>query len=391
MSSCDGVYTWGNGTGGRLGHGDEKISTSPTPVEFFSSQGLHIKDVVCGATHTAAITSDGALYTWGNGRHGRLGLGTDANQTSPSLVEVLRDEKVTQVATGEAHMIALTESGKVFAWGRGPALGLGDGVNGTIEPTLVSFFNGLEVAHIACGKQHTLVVTKDGEAYAFGQGREGQLGHGQPFGPQESLPRRIEFFVQEGNKVSQAICIGDSTMFLCDDVVYACGSDSYGQIGLSRAVTRVQQPTIVTSLSQLKISQLHGGALSMHAAATSITGEVYMWGLNTNGQLGNDSTKDALAPIEIKQLRGAKEIALGGRHTMALLPNGNVLVFGAGREGQLGLGRNRKVESVAAGRSFPVLLDVLEGQGVKISCGTDHAAALAKGLNDITDEDRKAI
>jgi len=264
------------------------------------------------------------------------------------------------------------------------------GVKGAMEPTLVSFFNGMEVAQIACGKQHTVVITRDGEAYAFGQGSEGQLGHGQPFGPVESLPRRIEFFVQEGKKVDQAVCIGDSTLFLCDGTVYGCGSDSYGQIGLSRKTSRVEHPTVVLQLSRLKISQLHGGASSMHAAATSASGEVYMWGLNRNGQLGNHSTQDALVPIEVKELCGAKEIALGGRHTMALLPNGNVLVFGAGREGQLGLGRNRKVESVAAYRSFPVLSDVLEGQGVKIACGMDHASALAKGLNEITDEDRKA-
>jgi len=379
-TSCDGVYTWGNGAGGRLGHGDEKNCSSPTEVEFFAAQGKTVINLVCGGQFTAALTADGELYTWGNGRFGRLGLGSAANQSSPTLVEDLVDEKVIEVAAGEFHMLALTESGKVLAWGaeRG-GLGLGENVKDAYEPVQVEFFDGQEVVAVACGRAHSVVLTQDGKVYSFGQGAEGQLGHHLPAGTSSvAVPRVIEGAIKD-KTINQIACGSNFTFFCSDDgEVFSCGADDFGQLGLGKPGQRIiADPTLLKSLSRKKVKTVVGpGANGFHAAALLQSGEVLTWGYNKDGQLGNGATLDQPRPTKVDELQGVKELALGGRHTAAVLADGSILVFGAGREGQLGLGKQRRMESVAAYRMRPVKLDVFNG--TKVACGTDHTAALGK-------------
>ncbi len=79
--------------------------------------GVVIRHVACGSYHTAAISVDGELFTWGGGMYGKLGHGNEAGQPKPLIVQSLRGMAVAQVSCGSRHTLALLETGGVYSWG----------------------------------------------------------------------------------------------------------------------------------------------------------------------------------------------------------------------------------------------------------------------------------
>jgi len=109
------VFTWGNGRYGKLGHEDYSDQKTPKHVEALI--GVKAKQVSCGRYHTAVCTEDGLVYTFGKGEYGRLGHGDKTNRTSPTLVRALEGKHITQVQCGDRQTMTLTSSGYVFTWG----------------------------------------------------------------------------------------------------------------------------------------------------------------------------------------------------------------------------------------------------------------------------------
>lgn len=80
------VFSWGEGDDGKLGHGNRLSLEKPRLIEALKSK--RVRDIACGSSHSAAITSNGELYTWGLGEYGRLGHGDVVTQLKPKLVNV---------------------------------------------------------------------------------------------------------------------------------------------------------------------------------------------------------------------------------------------------------------------------------------------------------------
>lgn len=78
------VFSWGEGEDGKLGHGNRLSLDRPKLIESLKSK--RIRDIACGSSHSAAISSSGELYTWGSGEYGRLGHGDNIAQLRPRLV-----------------------------------------------------------------------------------------------------------------------------------------------------------------------------------------------------------------------------------------------------------------------------------------------------------------
>lgn len=89
------VFSWGEGEDGKLGHGSRCSLDVPRMLETLKSK--RIRDIACGSSHSAAITSCGELYTWGMGEYGRLGHGDTLSQLWPKLVKTLHGHRVIQV------------------------------------------------------------------------------------------------------------------------------------------------------------------------------------------------------------------------------------------------------------------------------------------------------
>jgi alpha-tubulin suppressor-like RCC1 family protein len=81
------VYSWGNGQGGRLGHGDETGENLPKEIKYFRLQSIKVMIIEAGESNSAVITSKNELLIWGIGLHGRLGTGKTNNVYSPSFLD----------------------------------------------------------------------------------------------------------------------------------------------------------------------------------------------------------------------------------------------------------------------------------------------------------------
>ncbi|CAI8025913.1 E3 ubiquitin-protein ligase HERC2 [Geodia barretti] len=172
------VFSWGAGDNGRLGLGDTRSKEGPLMVDGL--RGKNVVFVVAGGEHSAAITEDGALYTWGKGSYGRLGHGNMEDRSLPTLVKALSGHKIVAVGcgSGDAHTIALEEDGSVWSWGDGDCGKLGRGGSEVTKvPKLIPGLTG--VKSVVCGSQFTLALTKDGKVFSWGSGENHQLGHGK--------------------------------------------------------------------------------------------------------------------------------------------------------------------------------------------------------------------
>ena len=157
------VWSWGNGDLGRLGHGDELEQLQPTKIEGLAGQ--RIVALSAGNSHSLAITADGAVWSWGNGGIGRLGHGDEQEQLLPKKVEGLAGQRVVAVSAGGFHNLALTTDGAVWSWGGG-AFGNGDALN-EWQPKKIEALAGQRVVAVSAGFSHSIAVTADGAVWSL--------------------------------------------------------------------------------------------------------------------------------------------------------------------------------------------------------------------------------
>ncbi|XP_078532225.1 E3 ISG15--protein ligase HERC5-like isoform X2 [Lissotriton helveticus] len=175
---------------GKLHEHDYVTSSSPFhPITCLRDR--HIIQIACGDHHCMALSKGGELFTWGENTHGQLGLRSQpSRQSTPQLVEHLMGSPLAQITAGSAHSIALSLTGTVYSWGNNTVgqLGLGH-MEKQYLPTLVKALWNKRVEFVACGAEHTAVLSKDGLVYTFGAGEHGQLGH--KYARNEPLPRLV--------------------------------------------------------------------------------------------------------------------------------------------------------------------------------------------------------
>jgi len=181
VSTGGAVFSWGSGSWGALGLGDEAMRVLPAKIEsVFGGDGVVM--VACGRSHTAAVTAEGTLYTWGHGTFGQLGCASlqSSHSTAPLLVDAVFDAGVLMVACGKFHTLAVTQTGALYTCGCGERgrLGLGDSVNRhTFEQIPPHKFNGARVVTAAGGHEFSAALTDDGvSAVACPQGGGGRGG-----------------------------------------------------------------------------------------------------------------------------------------------------------------------------------------------------------------------
>uniref|UniRef100_A0A674N5A8 HECT and RLD domain containing E3 ubiquitin protein ligase 4 n=1 Tax=Takifugu rubripes TaxID=31033 RepID=A0A674N5A8_TAKRU len=171
------VFSWGQNQFGQLGLGMHGSSIS-TPQIIQSLQGIPFAQLSAGGAHSFAITLSGAVFGWGRNKFGQLGLNDTNDRWFPALLKSLRSQRVIYVSCGEDHTAALTKEGGVFTFGAGGYGQLGhNSTNHEINPRKVFELMGNIVTQISCGRQHTLAFTpSSGKMYSFGLGGNGQLG-----------------------------------------------------------------------------------------------------------------------------------------------------------------------------------------------------------------------
>ncbi|XP_029141530.1 X-linked retinitis pigmentosa GTPase regulator [Protobothrops mucrosquamatus] len=160
LITCDGeLYTFGESDNGKLGLSLAQLKNNRVP-QLVSGIPSRVNKVACGGGHTVALAG-GEVYTFGLGQYGQLGLGTFIFETSePKIVNHLEKHKICNIASGENHTALITENGLMYTFGDGRhgKLGLGkENYTNQFVPTLCSNFLRYTVHLAACGGCHMLV------------------------------------------------------------------------------------------------------------------------------------------------------------------------------------------------------------------------------------------
>lgn len=246
---------------GKLGHGNEAGHSTPKRVEALV--GLNVSQIACGSRHTAIITTSGAMYTWGDKENGVAGHGdTEGHQYTPKLLERLAGKRVVQLSACGFHTGCLTAEGELFTWGEGKFGRLGHGAERNCHsPRLVETLIGKKPRQVSCGGFHTAVVTEDGHLYTFGGGEHGQLGHN------DRVNKVKPTMVQELKDVfvSQITCGWSHSVALTSKgVIYTWGNGDHGKLGHGSG-RKVSVPHAVEKLKDYRVVRV--ASYNEHTAA----------------------------------------------------------------------------------------------------------------------------
>ncbi len=285
------------------------------PVKVKLPKGTKVSAVAAGAFYSLAVTSTGSVLAWGYNSKGQLGDGKTASTDRPVKVKLPKGTKVTAVAAGYYHSLALTSTGSVLAWGADGEGQLGDGRTAKSRvPVKVKLPKRTTVTAVAAGGMHSLALTARGSVLAWGANGHGELGDGN------STQSRVPVKVKLGTS-SKAIAIAagfsHSLAVTSTGSVLAWGDNGSGQLGDGRS-TESDLPVSVKLPKGSKVTAV--GAGYYHSLAVTAKGSVLAWGNNFYGQLGNGSTTGSDVPVKVKLPKGTTvhQVAAGHGHSGAL-------------------------------------------------------------------------
>jgi alpha-tubulin suppressor-like RCC1 family protein len=194
------VASWGTGYFGQLGHGDDSSWDTPRMINMLepSYTGSKVIQIVCGGSHSGALTERGQVFMWGLNRNGQCGVsdkaGDSIQEPKPVDMSRLEGEQATSVVCGRNHSAMVTAEGRVYCWGAASfgRLGHADAKKKQSVPLAVPFFSTIPVHSLSSGDFHMLALGHNCAVYSWGYGAEGQCGHGNTF--HLRTPRQIDFF-----------------------------------------------------------------------------------------------------------------------------------------------------------------------------------------------------
>jgi uncharacterized protein (TIGR02145 family) len=293
---------------------DHGLTDGGTNVEItgtnFGIQPVVFTQVSSGSDHTLALDVLGNLYAWGLKSQGALGIGgtsSDGPIRTPTKVNghiesgIPLSTRFIKIEAGNGTSYAIDTDGNLYAWGIGTYGQMGNGgLTNVRAPTLVAGGDlpaGTKFADVSAGSHHVVALSADGKVYTWGLGLQGQMGDGT-----NTENNRTPKLVQAGNisptTVIRSITAGGyHTMAIdVDGNLYAWGENVRGQIGNGASGSGV------FVLTPWRVNGGAGSGLSAgtrfkamdsgvyHTLAVDVDGGLWSWGENENGQIGNGST-----------------------------------------------------------------------------------------------------
>ena len=364
------LFTCGRGGDGKLGLGDTRGRCEFTRVRFPSPKPQCLA-VAAGAYHCAVLAEDGAVWCWGRGSHGQLGIGDSSSFLSPQRLPIAG--RVKWLACGQRHTVAVVhatsrqddegpvhtqqqvqsdglEKSQTEVWAWGECHGPGHPV--TVVPQRIDALRRCNVRMVSCGLAHSVAITAWGELWSWGLGDSGQLGHGDT--RQRWSPEPIRSCWFRGHSIIRMVACGYRHTGCVDEGgrLYTWGSNASGALGIGaseEAVSNRLTPVEVEAVQcDVGVAALALGAA--HSALITTAGDVYTWGCGTKGQLGHGLwealtskgrplNKTAPELLDVAPLRRCSlQVSCGDAHTGVVTRQGHYYTFGSGSAGRLGLG-----------------------------------------------------
>eukprot|EP00401_Gymnodinium_catenatum_P003849 CAMPEP_0117564366 /NCGR_PEP_ID=MMETSP0784-20121206/55990_1 /TAXON_ID=39447 /ORGANISM="" /LENGTH=552 /DNA_ID=CAMNT_0005362075 /DNA_START=10 /DNA_END=1668 /DNA_ORIENTATION=- len=223
------VYFWGANS-----WSDPK---GDAPSQILTLQRKRICQISVGREHAVALSEGGRIFAWGQNDFGQLGTGDEENRALPVYTELPYETYVSSVACGGNFTLSLTKRGELWSWGRFqasnfPRLFVDTWCNG-YESKGEMGLKGMKLAKISAGDQHMGTLTKEGKLYTWGYNDFGQLGwglHGEGRVGQQR-PNQVKGLV-ENEEVIDFACGGGHTVAITKSCrIFGWGSNTNGQLG----------------------------------------------------------------------------------------------------------------------------------------------------------------
>ena len=287
------VWCWGGDLQGELGN-DDPGTGSIMPVQAMGISG--ITEVSGGVYGTCARSGGGTVHCWGSNQVGALGTGSLMGPSSPVPVQVLNIADAAQIARGGFHACALTMADQIWCWGSNGSGQLGDGNlmfnSGSAVPVRV--LNISSVAEVAGGLDFTCARLNNGTVWCWGLNSSGQLGN-NGMGTTSDVPVQVQGI---GTAVSIATGGNHACAALANGQVWCWGSNGSGQLGDGNTMTSEDLP-----VQAMGVTNAHSVAVgTVHSCALTDDQRTFCWGLNDSGQLGNASNQPSPTPTEVQSL-----------------------------------------------------------------------------------------
>jgi len=335
--------------------------------------------VACGDGFTTIVTEEGEAWACGNGENGQLGLGDNEHQLLPTHVtgsEVFGGEALVMMSGGLKHTAGVTKDGTLWSWGDGFYSQLGHGDRKPRErPERLGreMFGRSPAVMVACGCNYTLVLTTAGLVWSCGHGNDGQLGHGNTADQLVLMLVAAKYF-RRTHIVMVAAGFAHSVAVGADGRVWTWGWNIHGQLGHNDEENRLV-PT------QLAGEALGGSAAVLvaaggyHTVAVMMDGVLWAWGADCDGQLGLGGLADRLVPVRVgaEEMFGGRVLmaACGDNHTLAVTKTGTLWSWGEGAAGKLGHNDENN-------RLVPTQVDFGDVKIVSAAAGYTHSAAVTE-------------
>lgn len=349
IDANDNLWRWGKMTDND-GFSDIQ-SNNPLKIEY----DYAFSQVDSYRNQSLAIDELGQVLAWGEGYYAD---GSDSMKICTYPIKIEGIDNPIQVSRGKNHNLVLDKNGDVYGWGSNSNNPMGD-LSGKVKT--VSKLNGISnVQQIAAGTEFSIFVKKDGTIWGVGKNDRGQLGQGTT--SNSSVPIRIT-----EKSDFRKISVGeDYVAALAGDGIYTWGGNSNGQLGNGTTVSNKFPVKLSVDLAANEHFTDISAGIDFCLALTNL-GNVYAWGDNANGELGQHGTYKT--PTKINALSNISKISAGKKSALAIKNDGTVYGWGYGYDGQLGMYANSEFT--------PKVISSLSGKNINsITCGYNFSIAL---------------
>jgi len=281
------LWAWGHNSYGELGDGTTSNRYVATQE---NSESTNWEYAEAGGYYSAALKSDGTVWSWGYNHDGELGDGTTDNKSVPTQENSISTDW-EYIAVGYSHTVALKSDGTLWAWGRNNYGQLGDSTtDNRLVPTQESNAS-TDWTSITAGSYHTVAIKSDGTLWAWGRNYEGELGDGTT--DSKSTPTQEKSESTNWQNVEAGAYHTIATKL--DGTLWAWGHNIYGELG--DGTMRNRSEPVQESTGSTDWLNIDGG--SYHTSAIKNDGTLWSWGFSDYGQIGDDSLAwDPIRPVE---------------------------------------------------------------------------------------------
>ena len=400
------LWTWGNNDAGQLGIG------SIAPVNNHRSSPVQIgtdtnwSKLFAGIRSSAAIKTDGTLWSWGYNINAELGDVTFISRSSPVQVGTRTDwlsadinsnamfavnsagslyaagihfflgrpnvlsspvqigtlTNWSKVSCGNSHTMAVKTHGTLWGWGSNPNGARGDNTPDTTINLISPLYSPVQIGTlnnwslVMSSNRTTHAIKTDGILWGWGSAAENGLNSSISRSSPVQIGTRNDWSNVQGDAINQGVVFALRT----DNTLWGWGTNSQGQLG-NGTITNQSSPIQLKSDVSWKNIFVNGAAF-----AIDTSGKLYSSGPPSTYSIGYGF--DGISPVQIGTLSSWKTVNLGGSHTIAISQSGSLWAFGFNAQGQLG-------DGTIVNKNSPVQIGTLT-TWVSASCGGSHTIAL---------------